>query len=531
MNTIGYSQLQKLEVKEIESNGAIPIFTEYPDYTAVIIYTSLSKLSFSSNMGVISEKSDPEQGKYILIVRPTRQALRIQCPGFMEANYKTPTLAPKDVLYLSVEQATAPEIPVVIRTDPEDAIVIVDSVDLGYGPTYKIATGPHDIIIKMPGYRTIDEKITISDDSSMFSYKLIELEPQSVIIKSNPIEANIDISGKSYGVTDKEILLLPGKYLLRLSKSDYEPIVDTIMVSESDKNEFDYNLKKTTATIIFKVVPVDVSITIDGGEIKESQEEVPFGPHIIKIFKDGYYTYTKSIDAQKGEEIPIDVELEKITGNLEFTIEPMNSNSLLQNGEETIRKWSGSEYLKDIPIGKYQIISDARGYALEKTSIQITENNTSKLSITLNKQYGIVPLKDALLRSTLLPGFGQLHEERYVASVAYFSSELFLGYALINLRNKHNDLESDYLSIRQEYEHSRTTEEIQAAWHNVRDAYDEMDKNYTYQKIVAGTMIGVYLWNIVDSWAFMPKISEKNVQASFFNTNDGIGVLLGVNLP
>ena len=58
-----------------------------------------------------------------------------------------------------------------------------------------------------------------------------------------------------------------------------------------------------------------------------------------------------------------------------------------------------------------------------------------------------------------------------------------------------------------------------------------MDSNYKLQQVVTGAMVGVYLWNILDAWLFMPKIADNKLHASFYNTNDGFGVSLGVTLP
>jgi len=44
-------------------------------------------------------------------------------------------------------------------------------------------------------------------------------------------------------------------------------------------------------------------------------------------------------------------------------------------------------------------------------------------------------------------------------------------------------------------------------------------------------MLGVYLWNVIDSWIFMPKIEEKKIHSSLYKTPDGIGINLRFALP
>jgi len=188
--------------------------------------------------------------------------------------------------------------------------------------------------------------------------------------------------------------------------------------------------------------------------------------------------------------------------------------------------------LSKVWSGKRTITFDLPGYTNGKTEIDVLEDQVNVVRASLNKIVFIKPRKQALWRSAVIPGFGQSYENRNSAATIFFGSEVLLGLSLFNLRDTHKVLEADYLSLRQNYENlSGTTEEIQSAWDNVQDAYNEMDSNYKLQQVVTGAMVGVYLWNILDAWLFMPRIAESKVQTSFYNTNDGIGVSLGLNLP
>ena len=379
------SQLQTLEVKEIQSDGAIPIFTDYPDNAAIIIYTSLTRLSISSNMGIVSEKSDPNDGKYVLIVRPIRQVFRIQCPGFMETSYKTPILKPKQVLYLSVEQATGPEIPAVIMTEPADATVTVDGVDLGKGPNYKIATGPHDIKVQKTGFKSITQKIDISDDSNVFSYTLKENEPVMVTLKTDPPGASIFIDDVAEGRTNKQLFKFPGEYNIRLSLSKYETVEQTINVTESSNNIWSFNLVKTTAILTVITTPSDAQIWING-ELKNTKNlEVAPGQYRIEVKKDGWYTDSRTVIVEKGKDQTQSLTLQQMTGKLQLVVEPMETQVVMKQNNRQIDSWTGSQFLNNIPVGQYIFDFSARGYSKQSRKVTIEENENVQLEINMDK--------------------------------------------------------------------------------------------------------------------------------------------------
>ena len=93
-------------------------------------------------------------------------------------------------------------------------------------------------------------------------------------------------------------------------------------------------------------------------------------------------------------------------------------------------------------------------------------------------------------------------------------------------------MQNEYDAIRLDYENlNGTVEEIRNAWRDVERAYKQMDDNYKIQQIVVGSMIGIYIWNVIDSWIFMPKIEEKKIHSFLYKTSNGIGINLGFSLP
>lgn len=83
----GYAQdtLQRLSVTQTTSEARGTVFRNHPDKAGIIIESTLPSLRFSSNMnGIVEERPQPDQGRYVLIIEPFTQIISIDAPGFVQ---------------------------------------------------------------------------------------------------------------------------------------------------------------------------------------------------------------------------------------------------------------------------------------------------------------------------------------------------------------------------------------------------------------------------------------------------------------
>lgn len=100
------AQLFELEINPIMNEGPIPVFRQFPDKAGIIVQSSLTNLRFDSNLEILDERSDPDEGTYRVIVEPVNQYLRVSAPGFMTNRIHLTGLNARDVLYYSIEPVT-----------------------------------------------------------------------------------------------------------------------------------------------------------------------------------------------------------------------------------------------------------------------------------------------------------------------------------------------------------------------------------------------------------------------------------------
>lgn len=98
------AQLRELSYSKIEqTEQAIPVFRDYPDAAGIIIKSTITTLSFDSNVEVIANLSDPENGEYRIIVPPFRQTLIVSASGYVQLRIPIDISTPREVRFFEIK--------------------------------------------------------------------------------------------------------------------------------------------------------------------------------------------------------------------------------------------------------------------------------------------------------------------------------------------------------------------------------------------------------------------------------------------
>lgn len=130
-------------------------------------------------------------------------------------------------------------------------------------------------------------------------------------IETVPSGAEIYIDGYKKGIAPLTIdNLIIGKYKVKAIKEDYEVYEKEITIEYKATRKENFNLTEEPGSLLIKVEQPPANVYIDGeskgkADPKLSFEKFPSGEHTIKIKKDGYEDYEKTITihANKGETI------------------------------------------------------------------------------------------------------------------------------------------------------------------------------------------------------------------------------------
>lgn len=385
MLVVGQAELktdQLIDVNKIDANGR--------KCSALIVVTDLDSLRFTSNNGIVDKKIEP--GRYFLSISAEERVVSV-----FKWGYEPLQINLRDYGLSKLERGRAYQIkitgekksdfiPINVICDPEVNEVYVDGKRT-QSKAILLAPGQHTLRIEKDGYKTIEEKVVVSDSSTLFKYKLAEVELSSVKISSFPIGAKIYINNVSKGETDKEIYLFPGTYTLKLVKSGFLEKVKTIEVKEGIAVASSDTLKKNTGILKINVSPIDSKILIDGADFtyKTNIELIP-GRHKIEISKPGFSSVSEFVDILIGEVKKVDYILNNRSGTLDVSVTPSGSQIRLLFRNREIKKWNGSRIEAGITIGEYTLEASYEGFETVSKAIIISEGVTTKENITLKNK-------------------------------------------------------------------------------------------------------------------------------------------------
>ncbi len=239
MANIAFGQLKEFDIKEVAAPAGIPVFIDFPDYAAVYIFSSLSNLSISSNLGLIADKSTAKEGKYLVIVRLDKQILTVKTPGFKEGKIRLPQLAQRDRKFYQVEELIT-EGTLVIKSIPDGAEVLLNGTQYGFTP-YEglLLQGDYELVLKKDMYHDKVEQIKVEPDTTM-SYTF-RLKPKfgKLSLTSEPPGAEIFLDDNLVGETPLNVDKVPsGEHDVFARLEFYEDVVKTYTV-EDDKTTSD----------------------------------------------------------------------------------------------------------------------------------------------------------------------------------------------------------------------------------------------------------------------------------------------------
>lgn len=158
--------LRQMEVERVDSDR-IFTFQEYPDYAAVYVESTIPDLTIDSNMGIVADLSNPEDGVYRVIIDPIRQSLYFRAPGYRQYRLNTGTLQRRQVLQLSAEpldRSITETGSLLIRSEPRGARVTLDGIPGSFQTPHSfdgILAQTYNATVELEDYETKRFQVTV----------------------------------------------------------------------------------------------------------------------------------------------------------------------------------------------------------------------------------------------------------------------------------------------------------------------------------------------------------------------------------
>lgn len=381
------AQMQKFEITVEKEPPQPPVFVNYPDDAAVIIYSSIEGLNFESNTaGIVDTKTEP--GKYTLVVKTEKQFISVKKRNYMEGRITIPKLEARQVLYFSITEKSpdAQILPVTILTTPAECNIYIDGTFSGTGAQHQLTEGIHTIRVEKTGYAAIEKSIEVSKQKALFEFTLEKEKQYPVTIRSEPKGARIFIDNvEQQEKTDHGLFLFTGTYTLRLTLPGYLDISEEIRIGSNEPAERKYSFIKNSGVLSVKVTPADAEIYINNQpeQLQQGRKELLPGEHTLRISKTGYFPVEEKVIIELGKTTHKSFTLQKNTGSLKLVITPPDAEIYINRAKQN----AGSKYFELAP-GKYALEIKREGYNSREETIEIELNREVEKSFTLVQKTG-----------------------------------------------------------------------------------------------------------------------------------------------
>jgi uncharacterized protein (TIGR02145 family) len=365
---------------------------------AIQVISDMDGFKYQSNNGIVGNVDD-QPGRDMVYLSPNERVLEIFKTGYeplkiILSEYGI-QLREKEVWQIKIkgDAKTGDLLPVTIMVQPPDAAITIDGQQAQSDQPVKLSKGPHQLRIEKQGFQPVEETITISEKEVLFRRTLKEVDIEPVQFRSTPDQARILLNGVEQGLTNKGLFLFPGSYQIKLSKSGYVEVKEAITVVSGGQNNFTYTLIKNSGSLSLQVTPADATVLLNkqnyspsAGSGGQKQIELAPGMYKLEIAKEGYYPQSETFEIKRGATLQKTYSLTAKTGKLQFTVQPLDAKVTLSRNGQTIKSWSGMQYLKDLSVGSYTLRAIAKGYAAGEKQVTIGENQTAILDMQLRKQ-------------------------------------------------------------------------------------------------------------------------------------------------
>ena len=337
-------------------------------------------------------------------------------------------------------------------------------------------------------------------------------------VRSQPAQARIFIDGKDYGQTPATVSLPAGKHVLVLQKDRFASARKSVEVVPRQTQSVQLTLKPL-ATLLITTEPAGAQIEINGqakGQSPLNLDVPPDSTLSIRIQKTNYENVTQTVTLKPGAFQKLHFTLSPKTGRIYFSGLPQGSRVFV-NGQRVALKNDSIE----LPFGHYQIQLAHPGYYVQTLEMDLQADEIK----TVNAQLTPKTITGAVLRSAVLPGWGQHYQGKKVRGWFFTLATLAGGGASFYYWQRYKASKDEYEATRQSYLKAYSSATIEFYRDRMHEKYDQTNNWQTKTNLAIGLTAAVWVWNLLDTVLFPPQYEKKiGVKGTAQNGHFSVGL-------
>jgi len=202
-------------------------------------------------------------------------------------------------------------------------------------------------------------------------------------ISSEPSGAKVYVEGNYKGKTPIILNLPPGTHEIEIIKEGYKKYTTKVALNPEEKKALSVTLTPAYGFLTVYSSPSNAEVYIDGNYVGDTPLEnykLSTGEHIIKIKKEGYQDYNKTITINPAEIMKLEVTLSEKPGTLKISSEPSGAKVYI-NGD-----YKGETPLTlELEPGTYTVKLTKEDYENYTLTIEVKAGETKEITAQLRK--------------------------------------------------------------------------------------------------------------------------------------------------
>lgn len=251
---------------------------------------------------------------------------------------------------------------------------------------------------------------------------------KSILIETDPGDANFAISGGLAIKLGERYLLRPGEYDLRASHDEYFPLKQSFIVTSDQRQRFAFTLQRLPDMLTVNSTPAGAALTINGssrGNTPLADIELSAGKYELQLHAERYLPYAETITVKGGNnKLEKDLTLQPAWAEISIDSSPAGAE-LLVDGRTIGNTPVKAEMLR----GKRSIALQLAGYKTWTTELQVEAGKDQQLNdVVLEKADAVLQVRTAPAKAgVVVDGVfrGQSPLELYLNPGKRYRIELF----------------------------------------------------------------------------------------------------------
>ncbi|MBU0715359.1 MAG: PEGA domain-containing protein [Verrucomicrobia bacterium] len=212
---------------------------------------------------------------------------------------------------------------ILVETAPTGAVITLDGATIGKTPQNlpAIASGTHTIELALPGYSPFQKEFSVqAGDQRTIKTTLAPL-PGKLTVLSTPPAARIYLNDQYKAETPHSADVPAGQYAIRAEARGFDPQTRTNRVVIGTESVVEFNLVKSSGTILISTEPPGIGVYMDGelrgttrGQRSISEQLpidfVPRGKRMLQFTRPGYFNITRTVDIQPKQTVILHEKLQ-----------------------------------------------------------------------------------------------------------------------------------------------------------------------------------------------------------------------------